>query len=104
MIDRLLNTVHRFFSRLGDSASRAGAAITWPVERLFAVTFGRLVHAIEGLERTEDVLIGLLRVITWPFRTLWSVTIWACGLLVPQSIRQRLADAAQGAAAGLMAI
>jgi tetratricopeptide (TPR) repeat protein len=100
-IERLSESIHDGADRLRERLANLGAAIVSPIERAFAATFGRLFRVTEGFERVEDLLIGLVRLLTWPFRMVWRLFAGIAGALVPASLIDSLAGSIHGAGAAL---
>jgi len=90
LIYRVTRSIGRMFARAGERLRRLADAVIWPIERAFAVTFGRLFRAAEGFHRVEDWLLAMGKLILWPFSTLVRGLAWMGGLLVPGPLKRGL--------------
>ncbi len=90
MFDRISRSIRRVIAGVAEKASKLGAAITSPIERAFAATFGAALHMLESFERVEDWLLALVRLLTWPFRMLWRLAMRAIAFVVPVALLESL--------------
>ena len=80
---RLSFSIRRKMGAFTERLAQFGGALVWPIERLFAATFGRLMRAFEGFERLDQWLLGLLYLLTWPIRVAWRLVIGLLGFVLP---------------------
>ncbi len=88
-LHNLMRKPRRWAASAVETLARVGAAIVWPIERLFAATAGQAFRIAEKFENVEDWLFGLWRLITWPLRMIWRLLAGLVSLIVPASLRAK---------------
>jgi tetratricopeptide (TPR) repeat protein len=87
VVHRVSRGVRKRVERLRRSASNFGYAIVRPIERTFEATFGRMQHWIDRVERVDEWLLALVKLLVWPFQALWRLVVAVFHALVPAAVR-----------------
>ncbi len=91
VVYRMSRGVRKRFERLRRSASNFGYAIVRPIERAFEATFGRMQYWIDRVERIDEWLLALVKLLAWPFQAVWRLAVAVFHALVPAKVRARAA-------------
>jgi tetratricopeptide (TPR) repeat protein len=83
--------LRRAIARIGQSLADFGAALVRPIEALFAWIGRMLLSGSERVQGIETLLLSIVRLLAWPFRSAGDVLASVFAAVVPASLRRRLA-------------
>jgi predicted Zn-dependent protease len=84
---RVRRAVDNGFRRIGE----LGATLMAPIDAVFRFVSRRFFAASEGLEQIDSLLVGITRLLTWPFRLTWRLLVGLTGLVAPPWLRTAVA-------------
>jgi hypothetical protein len=88
---RITDAFARFFGRIGEFFARVTERVTGGVEGFFATLFGPLLRLFEGVDRFDDLAIGVGKLLAWPFVAVWRLLRGIGRLIVPESVANAFA-------------
>lgn len=83
---RITEAFNRFFGRIGGFFSHLSERVLGGIERFFATLFRPFLRLFEGVDRFDDLAIGVGRLLAWPFVAIWRLLAGIGRLMVPESV------------------